>query len=155
MQQLQASQNLHSSKAYPPQRETMPSVAMSAGDALGGSACWSQDLLTLDVHSLEQSMNGICYDQYLLEQSADRNSLFTTWSSLRMEHAYLSSRFIRMKQGGPLKLVWSENTQPCEGRPAGRIIAPLGENRWAALPPSANSELSITHTEVPGPSICS
>ena len=131
----------------------MPSVAMSAGDALGGSAHWSQDLLTLDVHSLEQSANGIRYDQYLLEQSADRNSLFTTWSSLGMEHAYLSSRFIHMEQGGPLERVWSENTQPGEGRHAGEIIAPLGENRWAALPPSANSELSITHTEVPGPSI--
>ena len=131
----------------------MPSVAMSAGDALGGSARWSQDLLTLDIHSLEQSANGIRYDQYLLEQSADRNSLFTTWSSLGMEHAYLSSRFIRMEQGGPLERVWSENTQPGEGRHAGEIITPLGENRWATLPPSANSELSITHTEVPGPSI--
>ena len=95
----------------------MPLVAVPTG--------LTPDLLTLDVHLLEQSTNGICYDQHLLEQSADRNSLFTTWSSLGMEHAYLSLRFIRMEQGGLLKCVWTENTQLGKGRHAGEIIAHL------------------------------
>ena len=63
------------------------SVAMSMGDALGGSARWSH-ARSLDswcsppftIHLLEQSTNGICYDEDLLEQSADRNCIFTTWS---------------------------------------------------------------------------
>ena len=202
----------------------MPLVAVPTG--------LMPDLLSLDVHLLEQSMNGICYDQHLLEQSADRNSLFTTWSSLRMEHAYLSLRFIHMEKGGLLECVWKWE-HPARQRKAhwwdncpsstllqhvchsGLIIvwliywfkvgltihawtttlhitlsipiassqpgvigilfslgpfylhtiiwlptesssdASLGENRWATLLPSTNSELSITHTKVPGPSICS
>ena len=39
------------------------------------------DLNACMTHSLELSMNGICYNQDLLEQSTDRDHLFT-WSSL-------------------------------------------------------------------------
>jgi hypothetical protein len=66
---------------------------MPAGDALGGSARWTRARSPpFTIHSLEQSANGTRYDQNLLEQSADRNRLFTTWFSLwiprSVDHAY-------------------------------------------------------------------
>ena len=68
-------------------REQKLNMVIPVGDSLSGSACWTQAcslflLPPLTLHSLEQSMNKICYDQYLLEQSTDRDCLFTTWSSL-------------------------------------------------------------------------
>ena len=63
-------------------REQKLNVVMPVGDALSGSAHWTQArspflLPPLTLHSLEQSTNGIRYDQDLLEQSADRDRLFT------------------------------------------------------------------------------
>ena len=77
------------------QREQKPNMVIPVGDSLSGSAkavpaghehvLFSSFLLppsSFELHSLEQSVNKICYDQYLLEQSADRDCLFTTRSSL-------------------------------------------------------------------------
>ena len=55
----------------------LSNVAVPAGDMLGGSACWTWAQSTQDswcsptIHSLEQSTNGIHYNQDLLELSAD------------------------------------------------------------------------------------
>ena len=68
-------------------REQKPNIVIPAGNALSGSAHWTWAcspflLPPLTFHLLEQSVNKICYNQHLLEQSTDRDCLFTTQSSL-------------------------------------------------------------------------
>ena len=84
------------------QREQKPNMVIPVGNALSGSAHWTRAhspflLPPLTLHLLEQSTNEICYDLYPLEQSTDRDRLFTTQSSLWVPGFLDASTFISGK----------------------------------------------------------